>query len=165
MAASANLERLIAVSAPYWAGEAEVVHTYWDSPLRTVQTDLDWLRRQCIKEFNGSGSGDYRNLGILLGPCVEIQERFDQIDRGFGRHDVLDLMRDEFSHYVLFADIYDAMCPQGTSPIDPGQFEAWAEEDTFRALRHNQAAKHGAIRSERARPAPRPVWRRSCPRG
>lgn len=148
MAVSARLERLISVSAPYWAGEAEVVRTYWDSPVRTVRTDLDWLRRQCIKEFNGTGAGDYRNLGILLGPCVEIQEKFDLIDRGFPRHDVLalmDLMRDEFSHYVLFADVYDAMRPEGVAPIDPGQFEAWAEEDEFRALRHRQTAEHGAI--------------------
>ena len=148
MTPSANLERLIAVSAPYWAGEAEVVRTYWDSPIRTALTDLDWLRRQCIKEFNGTGAGDYKDLGILLGPCVEIQEKFDDIDRGFSRHDVLDLMdlmRDEFSHYVMFADIYDAMRPEGTPPIDPSQFEAWAEEDAFRALRHRQAAEHGAV--------------------
>jgi hypothetical protein len=149
MAVSANLERLISVSAPFWAGEAEVVRTYWDSPVRSVQSDMDWLRRQCIKEFNGTGAGvDYKNLGILLGPAVQVQEQFDQIDRGLDRHDLLetlDIMRDEFSHYVLFADIYDHILPDNVPAIHPGQFEAWSEEDTFRATRHGQIAEHGAI--------------------
>ena len=29
------------------AGEAEVVRTYWTSPVRTLDTDLLWIRRQC----------------------------------------------------------------------------------------------------------------------
>ncbi len=149
MAISENLERLISVSAPFWAGEAEVVRTYWDSPVRNVQTDMDWLRRQCIKEFNGTGAGvDYKNLGILLGPAVQVQEQFEQIDRGLDRHDlleVLEVMHDEFSHYVLFADIYDHIRPAGIRPINPGQFEAWSEEDEFRATRHRQIDEHGAI--------------------
>jgi hypothetical protein len=56
----ANFERLISVSAPFWAGEAEVVRTYWDSPVRNVHADMDWLRRQCIKEFNGTGGANTR---------------------------------------------------------------------------------------------------------
>ena len=148
MSVSDNLQRLISVSAPFWAGEAEVVRTYWDSPVRNVQTDLDWLRRQCIKEFNGTGAGDFKNLGILLGPAVQIQEEFDKIDRGLDRHEVLelmDLMRDEFSHYVLFADIYDAIKPDNVLPINPGQFEEWQEENEFRATRHRQLKEHGTI--------------------
>ena len=148
MPVSANLERLISVSAPFWAGETEVVRTYWDSPVRNVQSELDWLRRQCIKEFNGTGAGEYKNLGILLGPAVQVQEQFDEIDRGLGRHDLLDVlevMLDEFSHYVLFADIYDHIRPDSVPPINPGQFEAWTKEDAYRALRHSHLAEHGAI--------------------
>ena len=59
MALSPELQRLIEVSAPLWAGEAEVVRTYWTSPVRTLETDLLWIRRQCSKEFNGSGIGEY----------------------------------------------------------------------------------------------------------
>ena len=148
MPVSENLRRLISVSAPFWAGEAEVARTYWDSPVRTVQSDMDWLRRQCIKEFNGTGAGDYKNLGILLGPAVQVQEQFDEIDRGLDRHElleVLEVMHDEFSHYVLFADIYDAIRPEDVPPINPGQFEAWQEEDEFRATRHRHLAKHGTV--------------------
>jgi len=52
MALSPELQRLIDVSAPLWAGEAEVVRTYWTSPVRTLETDLLWIRRQCSKEFS-----------------------------------------------------------------------------------------------------------------
>ena len=51
MRISANLNRLIEVSEPLWAGEAEVVRTYWGSPNRTIETDLVWLGRQASKEF------------------------------------------------------------------------------------------------------------------
>jgi hypothetical protein len=148
MPVSENLGRLISVSAPFWAGEAEVVRTYWDSPVRNVQSEMDWLRRQCIKEFNGTGAGDYKNLGVLMGPAVQVQEQFDEIDRGLDRHElleVLEVMHDEFSHYVLFADIYDHIRPDNVPPINPGQFEAWKEEDEFRATRHRHLADHGAI--------------------
>lgn len=45
-------ERLLsvhAVAAPYWAGEAEVIHTYFHCP-RTRDQDLLWLRAQAYKE-------------------------------------------------------------------------------------------------------------------
>ena len=70
MSLSADLTKLIDLSAPLWAGEAEVVRTYWDSPVRSRETDLLWLRRQCSKEFNGSGIGDYKNLGVFMGPSI-----------------------------------------------------------------------------------------------
>ncbi len=45
MAASAALRDLISASAPLWAGEAEVVRTYWDSPVRShaACTLSDWF--------------------------------------------------------------------------------------------------------------------------
>src|SRR5687767_8307199 len=48
---NSNLRRVIDVATPLWAGEAEVVRTYWTSPKRTIETDLLWLKRQCFKEF------------------------------------------------------------------------------------------------------------------
>jgi hypothetical protein len=58
MAVNPNLKRLVDLAAPYWAGEAEVVWTYFQSPNRTRETVLLWLRRQCFKEIWGSGVGD-----------------------------------------------------------------------------------------------------------
>ena len=58
MAVSARLEALIDVARPLWAGEAEVVRAYWESPVRSHEADLLWMRRQCSKEFNGRGLGE-----------------------------------------------------------------------------------------------------------
>ena len=76
MALSANLQKLIDISAPLWAGEAEVVRTYFNSPIRSRDNDLLWLRRQCSKEFNGTGIGDFKNLGVFMGPITELGEIF-----------------------------------------------------------------------------------------
>ena len=70
MSINENLKTLIKMAAPLWAGEAEVVKTYWDSSIRTLETDLLWLRRQCFKEFNGKGLGEHKDLGIFLGPLT-----------------------------------------------------------------------------------------------
>ena len=67
MAVSENLRRLVDLSAPYWAGEAEVAWTYFQSPRRNRKSDLIWLARQCYKELWGSGVGD-RKKGLFLGP-------------------------------------------------------------------------------------------------
>jgi hypothetical protein len=148
MALSKNLERLISISAPLWAGEAEVVRTYWDSPVRTIATDLAWLRRQASKEFNGSGLGEHKNMGVFLGPLTELTESFPKIDSGVGRHHVLEIiegLRAEFAHYVAFADVYDAIRPAGVPPLDPHKIEAWNEDVALTRLRHKHIADHGAV--------------------
>ena len=151
MALNSNLERLIAVSAPLWAGEAEVVRTYWDSPVRTLETDLLWLRRQCFKEFNGKGLGEHRDLGIFMGPLTEIMESFSKIDSGSGgvdRHHILDLIetiRDEFTHYCLFADVYDAIRDANTPPLDPHRIEVWDDDQHLTRMRIEHNHTHGKI--------------------
>lgn len=44
-----EMAAVVAVAAPYWAGEAEVVRTYFSRP-RTQAQDLFWLRAQAYKE-------------------------------------------------------------------------------------------------------------------
>ena len=51
MAASDGFRRLIEGVAPLFAGEAEVFRTYWDSPLRTRDTDRLEIRRH--DEYDG----------------------------------------------------------------------------------------------------------------
>lgn len=148
MALSENLERLISVSAPLWAGEAEVVRTYWDSPVRTLETDLLWLRRQCFKEFNGKGLGEHKDLGIFMGPLTEIMESFSKIDRGVDRHHILDLIEtihDEFTHYCLFADVYDAIRDENTPPLDPHELATWEDDDVLTQMRIKQNHTHGQV--------------------
>jgi hypothetical protein len=148
MSLNSNLQNLIKVSAPLWAGEAEVVRTYWDSPVRTLETDLLWLRRQCFKEFNGKGLGEHKDLGIFLGPLTEIIESFPKIDREVSRHRVADLIEtihDEFTHYCQFADIYDAIRDENTSPLDPHELQIWEEDKYLTDMRIEQNHAHGEI--------------------
>lgn len=148
MALSSNLQELISVSAPLWAGEAEVVRTYWDSDIRTVDTDLLWIRRQCSKEFNGTGIGEYKNMGVFLGPLTELLQIFPKIDVDVDRHYVLELMetlQDEYSHYVAFADVYDQIKPDGVPPMDPHKLDTWDEDVVLTKMRHDHIATHGDL--------------------
>lgn len=44
-----GMASVIAIAAPYWAGEAEIVRTYFSRPRTRVQ-DLYWLKAQAYKE-------------------------------------------------------------------------------------------------------------------
>lgn len=148
MAVSEQLTALIDAARPLWAGEAEVVRTYWDSPVRTPQTDQLWMRRQCSKEFNGRGLGEHKNLGIFLGPLTEIQESFPRIDDGVPRHHVLELievLHDEFEHYVLIADIYDAVRGPGDPLMKAHGLETWDEDQALLDVRFRHMEEHGAL--------------------
>ncbi len=148
MSINENLKTLIKMAAPLWAGEAEVVRTYWDSSIRTLETDLLWLRRQCFKEFNGKGLGEHKDLGIFLGPLTEIIDSFPEIDRSVGRHHIANLIEtihDEFTHYCLFADVYDAIKEDDTPPLDPHTLEIWDEDKILTDMRIKQNHTYGEI--------------------
>lgn len=152
MALSSELQRLIDVSAPLWAGEAEVVRTYWTSPVRTLDTDLLWIRRQCSKEFNGSGIGEFKNMGVFMGPLMELQEVFPKIDTGkpdsVSRHYVLELMetlKDEYEHFCLFSDAYDRIKPDDVPSMNPHELATWDEDVSLTSLRHGHIAEHGKL--------------------
>ncbi|HUZ74869.1 MAG TPA: hypothetical protein VMU87_17935 [Stellaceae bacterium] len=148
MNARAQIERLVAAAAHYWAGEAEVVRTYWTAPLRRAATDLRWLERQCFKEFWGTGAQKYDRGGAFVGVMKYLLERQQEIDRGLPRSEVLDVLeglKAEFSHYCAFADIYDAIRPAETPPITPEALSSWPAEDALAALRHGHQDKHGTV--------------------
>ncbi len=151
MSLSANLTKLIDLSTPIWAGEAEVVRTYWDSPVRNHDSDLLWLRRQCSKEFNGSGIGDYKNLGVFMGPVTELGEIFPKIDIGEGGVDrryaleLIEMLHDEFEHYIRFADVHDALSGPHTPPMNPHELETWDEDVTLTNTRYRHNKKHGDL--------------------
>lgn len=144
----ANIRRLINACTPLWAGEAEVVRTYWSSPKRSLQTDCLWLQRQCFKEFWGSGVGKYDRGGVFLGQLRNIAAKAAEIDISIDRHEILDVVegiKAEFSHYCAFADLYDAIRPAGTPKINPAMLEEWPEEKALTALRYKHQAEHGAL--------------------
>jgi len=145
---TANIQRLIGVAAPLWAGEAEVVRTYWTSPTRSLRTDLLWLQRQCFKEFWGSGVGKYDRGGVFLGQLRNLADKALEIDVSIDRHEILDVvegLKAEFSHYCHFADLYDSIRPAGTPKMHPKGLDSWPEEDALTALRYRHQDEHGAL--------------------
>lgn len=148
MTSLSSIRHLVSVAAPYWAGEAEVVRTYWTSPIRTRETELLWLSRQCFKEFWGSGVSKYDRGGVFLGILKTLVAKTPEIDTTFDRRDVLDVLeglKAEFSHYCKFADIYDALRPTAAPRINPHVLESWPEEDALTAIRYRHQDQHGAI--------------------
>ena len=137
-----NVRRLIAANAPLWAGEAEIVRSYWTSPVRTRQTDKLWLRRQCWKEYVG--------VAKFAGPTVEVAMPSElardlaamvpKLDDSVDRHELrelLDKVQAEFTHYCLFADIYDSLLEPGEPRINANELTVWPEEDALAKYRHN----------------------------
>ena len=139
-----NLRRLVDLAAPLWAGEEEIVWTYFQSPQRTNQTDLVWLKRQCFKEIWGSGIGD-KQKGLFQGPVAYLDNVFAKIDAEVDRHTVLsviDDLRSEFYHYCLFADIYDSI---SSTRLNPRQLTGWQADETLARLRYDYKERQGQL--------------------
>lgn len=148
MSSKSEIDSLIAAAAPLWAGEAEVVRTYLNSPQRSRASDMLWLERQCFKEFWGTGANKYDRGGAFVGVMKYLLNRQSEIDRGFSRGEVLEVLeglKAEFAHYCAFANVYDAIRPDGTPPINPEALTSWPAEDVLAALRHGHQDKHGAV--------------------
>ena len=144
MPVNPNLKRLVDIAAPYWAGEAEVVWSYFQSPQRTKEKDLLWLRRQCFKEIWGSGVGD-KNKGLFQGPVAYLGDVFQKIDREVDRHEVLDVidgLRAEFFHYCLFADIYDSL---SGGKLNPAELTAWESDNELARIRYEYRERRGKL--------------------
>ena len=90
MPVSANLRRLIEANAPLWAGEAEIARTYWTSPVRTRETDKQWLRYQCWKEYVGVAMfpGATKDVCLPTGLAATLREQVPQLDITVDRHDL-----------------------------------------------------------------------------
>jgi hypothetical protein len=148
MSSRREIDRLIGAAAPFWAGEAEVVRTYWTAPGRTRASDLLWLERQCFKEFWGTGAQKYDRGGAFVGVMSWLLERQKEIDVSLPRAEVLGVLeglKAEFSHYCAFADVYDELRQAGAPAMMPERLESWPEEDALAALRHAHQDRHGAV--------------------
>ena len=149
MSVSPQLRNLIDAIAPLFAGEAEVVRTYWTSPIRTRETDLRWLRYQCRKEFWDSFADPQK--GLYLEPLDRLRAAFPKIDREIDRHEVLDIVEmfhAEFAHYVAFADAYDAIRGEGDPRMDPHQLRDAGdlpENAELARIRAEHRRRHGAL--------------------
>jgi hypothetical protein len=140
MKLSENLQRLIAANAPLWAGEAEIARTYWTAPIRTRETDKKWLRDQCWKEYVGvaMGPGGALEENRLTGLSATLAEWVPQLDIAIDRHAMREEIEKhfvEYTHYCLFADVYDSLLEPGEEKLNANQLKVWPEEDALAKFR------------------------------
>ena len=150
---SPQLTSLVEAVAPLFAGEAEVFHTYWTSPVRNPAPDRLWLLRQSRKEVWDTPLGDQR--GLYLGPVEDLLTVFPKIDTEVPREEILERMEgiyEEFSHYCAYANAYDAIREKGEPRLSPSRLKDvpdWPENLALRDRRAQIEARHGAL-GERA---------------
>ncbi len=94
----------------FWAGEAEICRAFFGQP-RTKEEHLRWLRLHCFKEMYGSGvSGNPR--GIIHDSLEQSLASFPTLNTQQARREFehrLRFLREEFTHYRLFADILEGL--------------------------------------------------------
>lgn len=124
----------------YWAGEAEVAHSFFAVP-RTDEEHLRWLRLQATKELQP------RADGIIIKLIEKLKSDYESLEHGVDRHDMLysaQFLEEEFRHYVLFADVIDVITGGQVTPKELAAYR-YPEEDKLGALRKSLAAQHGAL--------------------
>jgi hypothetical protein len=152
MAVSQNLRRLIEANAPLWAGEAEIVRTYWGSPVRNRAADKLWLKRQCWKEYAGIADSEGKTMGMVSDLEVKLRDMVPRLDIDDDRHDLRELLEKvyvEYTHFCLFADIYDSLRDPGEPKLRPKDLGTWPEEDKLASLRREVRKTLGRV-GERA---------------
>ena len=91
----------------YWAGEAEVAATFFSQP-RTREEHLYWLKSQMVRE-----------LGWPDGRLERTLQAYKAVERETDRHAVHALLQnaeEEYSHYVVLADIAETAAGRRVLP-------------------------------------------------
>lgn len=136
-----NMKQMIESCARLWAAEAEVFRTYWDSPMRTADTDRAWLQRQMYKEL----------IDGVYSSFKWIQENFEDLESRIGRDDILDeirVMQEEFIHYSAFMEAYELLNPENAALPNPSRLRetgAWKENDALMSLRARHRKEYGSL--------------------
>lgn len=150
MPLSENLKRLIAANAPLWAGEAEIARSYWTSPVRNRETDKQWLKYQCWKEYVGvaMGPGGALEENRLTGLIGTLSDWVPRLDITLDRHEMREEIEKhfvEYTHYCLFADVYDSLLEPGEAKLNANQLTVWPEEDALAKFRANIRRAKGKL--------------------
>lgn len=151
MPISQHLRKLIEINAPLWAGEAEIVRSYWTSPVRTRETDKLWLKRQAWKEYAGLGDSEGKTMGMVGDLEVKLNRLVPRLDIDLDRHDLEELLEKafvEYRHYCLFADIYDTLLDPKELKLNANKLVPWPEEVALASRRVEVKKTHA-----------RPGWR------
>lgn len=92
----------------FWAGEAEICRAFFSVP-RSAEEHAHWLRLQVWKEMYGSGLVSNTG-GIIRGFMEDLRDRIERLETRAQRDDFerdLRVLREEFTHYKLFADVLE----------------------------------------------------------
>jgi hypothetical protein len=138
----ARLDELVAIAAPYWAGEYEVVQTFFSRP-RSKEEHIRWLRAQCWKEFWGTLDGVPES--IPMRSLNELTNLYAKLDSPEARHEFLHVaeeMFEEFHHYTVLADILDNL--EGRH-VSPRELESAPEDQKLTQLRTHIAQTEGEL--------------------
>ncbi len=135
-----GLRRLVAANAPLWAGEAAVFRAYWDAPMRTRESDLTWLARQCRKELFDGVLPRMQALDALARRLGSERDR-DELTA------LADGVQTETAHFQAFANVYDRWRPPADPPLAAVRLaqSEWPENLALAALRARHRAEHGVF--------------------
>ncbi len=131
----------------FWAGEAEIARNFLSAPHEPLD-HVHWLRHQCYRELRGPGllrrahsRVDWLIDNIRAGlPVAESKEGRDALEYQ------LESLRQEFTHFRLFADILEDITgePVRMSDLDglrlPG--DAHIEATRERLISRNERIAH-----------------------
>ena len=116
---------LIAVAKPFWDAEAEITRRFFSGKPSREQY-LKYLKAAVYKELNpvigygettGYANGLHMEFDTLVG-------RFSDLDRSVARRDMLarlEMMTEEFEHYVVLAEVLEFVVGRPLTPEDPEQ--------------------------------------------
>ena len=119
-------DQLVAANAPFWAAEAELCRTYFESATRSLDTDLRWLALQASKEL---------------------------VDGVQARTDDPAVVAEEVQHLAAFTAAYEALVAlagseAGHPPLTEAHLEreaSWPANVALRELRLQHRAEHGSV--------------------
>lgn len=120
-----SVDAVLAANAPYWAAEAELCRTYFESPARTLDSDLRWLVLQAGKEL---------------------------VDGVRARADDPQVVAEEQVHLAAFTTAYQQLRSGADTEVHLAITEAvleasasWPANAALRELRRRHRDEHGRI--------------------
>ena len=116
---------LISVAKPFWDAEAEITRRFFANKPNRKQY-LRYLKAAVYKELNpvigyGSTTGFANGLHMEFNSLVN---SFNALDRDVSRRDMLsrlEMMTEEFEHYVVLAEVLEFVLGRALTPDDPEQ--------------------------------------------
>ncbi len=129
----------------FWNAEAEICRQFWSVP-RSPAEQTPWLRLQVYKEMHGSGLSANPG-GIIQGlihkldrnlPLAQTQQQRRNLERD------IQVLREEFTHYRLFADILEEATGE---PVRIQNLPQWQlpQDAELQRIRQQARQQHGHI--------------------